>query len=106
MYAGYLRRYGFEMVAARGAGRRAIDLGRISSEVPHRIGRELKRDHSEVDTLYFPCPHWAVAEQIDPLEQEFGVNVVTALQAIVWESLRRCGIKDRIDGYGRLLREF
>ena len=38
--------------------------------------------------------------------QEFGGNVMTALQVIVWDALRRCGIDDRIEGYGRLLREF
>jgi len=42
---------------------------------------------------------------IEPLEQEFGVNVVTDLQAVLWEGLRLAGIDDRIDGYGKLLRE-
>jgi maleate cis-trans isomerase len=40
------------------------------------------------------------------LEREFGVNVITALQAIVWHALRRVGVTDRIDGYGRLFLEF
>jgi len=40
------------------------------------------------------------------LEREFGVNCMAAHQAIVWDALRRCGIMDRIDGFGRLFREF
>jgi maleate cis-trans isomerase len=32
--------------------------------------------------------------------------VIQPLQSIVWQTLRRCGIDDRIEGYGRLLREF
>ena len=40
------------------------------------------------------------------LEREFGVNCMSAHQAIVWDALRRCGINDRIDGFGRLFREF
>ena len=43
---------------------------------------------------------------IDPLEQALGVNVIIAIQAIAWESLRRCGVKEPIPGYGRLLRDF
>jgi maleate cis-trans isomerase len=31
---------------------------------------------------------------------------MTALQVIVWDALRRCGINDKIEGYGRLFREF
>jgi maleate isomerase len=53
-----------------------------------------------------PSPHWPTAFAIDPLEQEFGVNVMTAHQAIVWDALRRCGINDKIEGFGRLFREF
>ena len=45
-------------------------------------------------------------DAIETLEQEFGVTVMTSLQAIVWNALRRCGVDDRIDGYGRLFREF
>jgi len=33
------------------------------------------------------------------------LNVVTSAQAIVWQGLRRSGINDAIQGYGRLLRE-
>ena len=42
---------------------------------------------------------------IEALEQEFQVNVVTAGQAITWAALRDCGISDSIAGFGRLLRE-
>jgi maleate cis-trans isomerase len=29
-----------------------------------------------------------------------------ALQAIIWHALRRCGVNDRIEGFGRLFREY
>jgi maleate cis-trans isomerase len=47
-----------------------------------------------------------VIEAIDPLEREFGVSVMAASQACVWDALRLAGVNDRIEGYGRLLREF
>ena len=53
-----------------------------------------------------PSPHWPTLEAIEPLEREFGVNVMTAHQVIVWDALRRCGVDDRIEGCGRLFREF
>jgi maleate cis-trans isomerase len=34
------------------------------------------------------------------------VTVMAAAQACVWDALRLAGVDDRIDGYGRLLREF
>ena len=68
-------------------------------------GREMKKRSPQADTLLFPCPHWAVVEAIDPLEQELGVTVVTNLQATLWHALRSLGLNDKISGYGRLLRE-
>jgi maleate cis-trans isomerase len=43
---------------------------------------------------------------IEPLEREFGVSVMAASQACIWDALRLTGVNDHIDGYGRLLREF
>jgi maleate isomerase len=64
------------------------------------------REHPAADSILLPSPHWPVIGAIDPLEREFGVNVVSALAAVVWDALRRVGVDDRIAGYGRLLREF
>lgn len=83
-----------------------IELGKVDTETILGLGREICRKHPESDTLYIPCPHFATAGVIDPLEAEFGITVITALQAIVWRALRKCGIDDRIDGFGRLFREF
>lgn len=69
------------------------------------LARAILRDNPDADTLHCPSPHWPMAANIQQLEDEFKVNVVTAGQAIVWEALRRCGISDSIGGYGRLLRE-
>jgi len=105
MHRESLTRHGFELAAIKGVGRPAVELGTIPSEQPLALARELKAAHPDIDTISFPCPHWAVSCLIQPLEDELGINVTTALQAIAWESLRLCGIDDRIGGYGRLLRE-
>ena len=62
--------------------------------------------HPDADTIYFGCPHWTVIDAIGPLEKEFGVSVMTSLQAIAWDAMRQTGVEDRIDGFGRLLKEF
>ena len=96
---------GMELVGRKHAMAVLEDYNRIPPAKALELGRELIREHPEVDTLIYGCPHWATIEAIEPIEREFGVTVVTALQAIVWEGLRLAGIDDRIDGYGRLLRE-
>jgi maleate isomerase len=88
-----------------GAGAEVEDYNRIPPERALDLGRALKRDNPELDTLLYTCPHWPQVHAIEPLEAELGVNVVTSLQAIAWDGLRLAGIKDRIGGYGRLLRD-
>ena len=69
------------------------------------LGVALKHRNPDLDTIFFACPHWYVTDAIEPLERDLGVNVVAAIQAIIWEGLRLAGIDERIKGYGRLLRD-
>jgi maleate isomerase len=100
-----MRDDGLETLGIKSAGATFEDYNRIPAEAALTLGRELVAENPAIDTLLFSCPHWAATHAIEPLELELGVNVVTSLQAITWEGLRKCGIGDRIDGYGKLLRE-
>ena len=104
-HAEYVTHYGFDLLGFKGAGKSVADLATVSQDEVKGIAEALYREHPDADTIYVPAPHWGVIEVIEPLEQELGVNVVTAIQAIVWETLRRSGVNDRINGYGRLLRD-
>jgi maleate isomerase len=104
--AGYGRHFGCEILGTAAWGSAFNQLGRIPVHAALEMARALMREHPAADSILFPSPHWPVIDAIESLEQEFGVNVVTALQAIVWDALRRVGVNDRIEGYGRLLREF
>lgn len=102
----YIREMGLEPLGWECLNTTFIKLGEVDEEQVLESGRALCRSYPEMDTVYMFCPHYAVINTIDTLEREFDVTVMTSLQAIVWNALRRCNINDRIEGYGRLLREF
>lgn len=104
-FEGYVRELGAQPAGCACVNATFIELGKVHEEQVLALGRGLCEQHPDADTLYIPCPHFATAGVIEPIEQEFGITVITALQAIVWRSLRACGINDRIDGFGRLLRD-
>lgn len=81
------------------------EIARLKPGVALELGRAAMRAHPDADAIMFPSPHWPVIDAIEPLEREFGISVMSALQAIVWDALRLTGIRERIDGFGRLLRE-
>jgi maleate isomerase len=83
-----------------------LHYGKISEDEALILARQLKRDHPETDCIHFASAHWPTCFAIDKVEQELGVAVMTSQQAIVWKALRTAGIDDKIDGFGRLFREF
>jgi maleate isomerase len=99
-------RYGCKGLGAMGWGKVIAEFGRIPASAALEMGRALMRAHPQADAIFFPSPHWPVIEAIEPLEREFGVTVMAASQACIWDALRLTGVHDRIDGYGRLLRDF
>lgn len=101
-----LERDGMEVLAKKAVGDgEFVGSTRVSSAESMAVGRELVKAHPEADTLWVAWPHRATVDRIEAMEQELGITVVSAGQAIVWHALRRCGIKDAIQGYGRLMRE-
>jgi maleate isomerase len=101
-----MRNLGCESAGVVACGYAAQDLGRIPSDLVLKMSRQVKRAHPEADTIHPSCAHWATAHAIDEIERELGVNVMTSQQAILWKALRTAGVNDRIEGFGRLLREF
>ena len=104
--SGYAVKFGCEVVAVGGVGATLPMFGSVPRDAALELGRKLIREYPQADSILFPSPHWPATEAIDPLEREFGINVVTAGQAAIWDALRRIGVYDGIEGYGRLLREF
>ena len=46
-----------------------------------------------------------ISPNLERIEREFGKPVVTNTQAWVWDALRGMGLKNSIQGYGRLLKD-
>jgi maleate isomerase len=101
----YVREFGCDPTGWASVNSSFIVLGTVDESEVLEAGRTVMRAYPESDTVHIPCPHFATAGVIDRLESEFGINVVTSLQAIVWSALRTVGIDDKIQGYGKLLRE-
>jgi maleate cis-trans isomerase len=102
----YAIKWGCEVLGAMGWGSPLNRFGSIPTHAALEMGRTLLRQHPDADSILLPSPHWPTIQAIEPLEREFGVNVVTASQAAIWDALRRVGITDGIAGFGRLFRDF
>lgn len=102
----YAQKFGAEVLGTRAWGANFNRIGGIPDDAALKMARDLMKAHPDADTIMFPSPHWPVIGAIKTLEDEFGVNVMSSIQAILWQGLRLAGVKDSIDGYGKLFKEF
>ena len=78
-------------------------IGRVPPESLFRLVRYI--DRPEADTIFLSCTNLATVEMIAELEEEVGKPVITSNLATFWRSLRVAGLRDKIEGFGRLLEE-
>jgi maleate isomerase len=74
---------------------------------PERWVREtIAMADPEADAYVLSCTTIRAVEAIEAIERELGKPVVTSNQGMLWGALRSAGVRDAIDGCGRLLRDF
>jgi maleate isomerase len=76
---------------------------------PHAAPEEWRRRALSLRTpgaeaCFLSCTNIRAAGIIEALEQDLQVPVISSNQAMIWHCLRKGGIGDAIQGYGRLLR--
>lgn len=96
-----LRWYGLELGESQEERR---GIGRVPPESLERFVRFI--DEPDSDCIFLSCTNLATVEMIDTLEQAVGKPVISSNQATFWQSLRTTGLKDSIEGFGSLLREY
>ena len=79
---------------------------KVSATAPEEVYALAKRvDRPEAEAILLSCTDLATLDVIERLETETGKPVVSSNTATFWFALRRAGIDDRLDGFGRLLKE-
>ena len=77
-------------------------MARLSAESIYQAA--LEADSNEAEALFISCTAIRAVDVVEKIEQKLGKPVVTAVQALFWQSLRLAGYHDSVEGFGRLLR--
>lgn len=100
-----MERAGFVICALRGLNlEKDSDMIRVRPEAIKAFARSV--DSPEADALFISCGALRSIDIVDTLEAELGKPVICSNQAMMWDMLRLAGIDDKIDGYGRLMRDY
>ena len=76
------------------------DIGLVTPAYWAKFAKEI--DQPDADAIFLSCGGIRSLEAVDEIEQATGKPVITSNQAQMWSCLRRAGIMDELQGFGRL----
>ncbi len=82
-----------------------VDIAMLPEYANYRLAREVFARHPKADGILIPCARFPSVKNIEKLEHDCGVPVVTSTQAMIWWGLRKLNLREPIRGFGRLLEE-
>ena len=77
-----------------------IDIGKVDQDYLYDVLS--KMDLSGADALFISCTALPVLSIIDKLEKKIGKVVLSSNQAVIWDTLKRIGHNNSINGFGKL----
>jgi maleate isomerase len=101
--AAYLELHDFELVRVEGMDMPFRRLSVIPPAEIRRFAADVLARSRRCDALYLPCPQWQAAQTVDALERGSGLPAIAYSHAAFFAAFRTLGIKDPIQGHGRLL---
>lgn len=99
--AEYLLQKGFEIVDIQGLNlKTGTEMGQVTPKSWKEFAIEI--DHPEADAIFMSCGGIRVLEVVQDIEDATGKPVITSNQAQFWSCMRRAGLRDELQGFGRL----
>jgi len=97
----YIKQNGFEPIALTSF--QMADGNDMALIPPDAIFEAaLEADRPEADAVFISCTAIRAVDVVDKIEKQLNKPVVTANQALIWQSLREAGYHAPISGYGKL----
>jgi len=91
----------------------SLDIGHVPSEAKEHVIRQYLANDARaggstenVDAIVQCGTNFSLTAVIEKVERDLDVPVLGINQTLLWYSLRECGITEKLEGCGRLFREF
>jgi maleate cis-trans isomerase len=95
--------HGVKVIAIQGLGyTKGEELHRESPETAYLFAKKVFR--KEADCLFISCTDFACIEILNLLEQDLGKPAMSSNTVSLWAILKKIGVKERIEGFGEILR--
>lgn len=99
----YLASHNVKVLSETGVGIGGDGAAMLAIEPEEWRRRVNAQDESDSQAAFISCTAIRAVEAIEPIEADIDKPVITSNQAMLWHALRKLGIDDRPQGFGRLM---
>ena len=103
----YLEHYGIRTLADETEAYALADcMTKPGMDTAYKSAMTAYRKAPQASGMFIGCPQWPIIDNVEKIERETGIPVVTHIAAIMWGALNHIGVREPFAGRGRLLAEW
>ena len=99
----YLGEWGFDVRSVVSLGTEFTKSSVASVADIYRAARKAVKEASNAQGIFIPCTNFPVVDVIKPIEIDTGIPVIANITSQLYVALKTIGLRERIDGFGKLL---
>lgn len=99
----YLKDWGFDAGSVVSLGTTFTESSVASYGDIYKAAKRAVREAGRADGIFIPCANFPVVDVIEEIETDLGLPVIANITSQLYAAFKSIGMKERIDGYGRLL---
>ena len=100
----YLNDWGFEVESLVSLRTSFTESSIASIGDIYRAAKRAIKEAPKAEAAFIPCANFPVVDVIEDIETDFGLPVVTNITSQLYAAFKAIGMREKITGYGKLLR--
>ncbi len=102
--AQYFDQWGFKVASVVSLGTAFTRSSIASVAEIYRAARKAAKEAQNADAIFIPCTNFPVVDVIADIETDTGLPVIANITSQLSSAFKAIGMREKIDGYGKLLR--
>ena len=100
----YLKEWGFDAASVVSLGTTFTESSVASVGDIYRAAKKSVQEAGRADAIFIPCANFPVVDVIEDIETDLGLPVISNITSQLYAAFKAVGMKEKITGYGRLMR--
>ena len=100
----YLKDWGFDVASVVSLGTTFTESSVVSVGDIYRAAKRAVQEAGRPSGIFIPCANFPVVDVIENIETDLGLPVISNITSQLYAAFKAIGMREKIAGYGRLMR--